>query len=389
MATDEDILARSVTGLGGDAPDLYRPYALQTPGGEVRVLFRDHALSDLVGFTYKGWEAPVAAGDFLARVRHAGRSGTRAESTRVPVVTVILDGENAWEHYAGGGRPFLRALYGALQKADDVEVLPMWQAAMGESRPLSSIFSGSWINADFGIWIGHADDRRAWRQLGAAREVLEATQHVLPESRELAWTAVLAAEGSDWFWWYGDDHSSAHDREFDELFRHHLRRCYEALGRPVPEELYRSNISTVDTPVAAGLQPGRVEPLPEGPSHSYFGQLGAVPLDTGATGAMHRVDAPAVDCRVGFTPDGLALWLDGADDALTWSLEVWRSRAPDERLASQPIRSMLQLTWSALGVHPGERLTLQLAGLNTGGQVVWTVPGRRLWPHVRCAVRHG
>jgi alpha-amylase/alpha-mannosidase (GH57 family) len=110
---------------------------------------------------------------------------------------------------------------------------------------LASVFPGSWIHADFYIWIGHADDRRAWSQLVAARRAFD--QHsggVAAADRARALEALLIAEGSDWFWWYGDDHSSAHDPEFDELFRRHVRNVYDALGQTPPAELFQSNITT-------------------------------------------------------------------------------------------------------------------------------------------------
>src|SRR4029079_14257082 len=111
----------------------------------------------------------------------------------------------------------------------------------------SGIFPGSWIDANFYIWIGHADDQKGWSQLADARAALDvatASRAVdaaaLAEARE----EILIAEGSDWFWWYGDDHSSAHDREFDDLFRLPLRNAYRRLQLAVPEELFVSNIST-------------------------------------------------------------------------------------------------------------------------------------------------
>ena len=48
---------------------------------------------------------------------------------------------------------------------------------------------------------------------------------------------ILIAEGSDWNWWYGPEHHSANDREFDELYRKHLSNVYQALGRTPPDYL--------------------------------------------------------------------------------------------------------------------------------------------------------
>ena len=142
--------------------------------------------------------------------------------------------------------------------ADDIEPVHMRVAAEGPSRPLSSIFAGSWINADFGIWIGHRDDRRAWELLGEARARYAARADAPAEARREALDALLAAEGSDWCWWYGDDHSSAHDREFDALYRRHLARVYTSLGEPIPDALHRTVISTSTEPDDL-VRPGPVE----------------------------------------------------------------------------------------------------------------------------------
>jgi alpha-amylase/alpha-mannosidase (GH57 family) len=152
IATDEDILARSLKTPLGDRPDLlYRPYLLGNAGPVV--LFRDHALSDRIGFAYQSWEPGAAAADFVARLRDIGQRFTAASGGEVATIPVILDGENAWEYYDGGGRPFLRALYRALQEAGDIQTVTMAEAAAGPAKPLPSIFPGSWINGDFYIWI--------------------------------------------------------------------------------------------------------------------------------------------------------------------------------------------------------------------------------------------
>ncbi len=175
-ATDQDILAKSLERpLSADA--LYHPYEVGPDGRSLRCVFRDHELSDRIGFVYQSWEADAAARDFVGRVRDAGRRFASAPGRRtegeVATVNIILDGENAWEHYPEGGRPFLRALYGQLQAALDIDTVTMSEAANGPARRLSSIFPGSWINSDFYIWAGHRDDHRAWAQLAAARAAFD------------------------------------------------------------------------------------------------------------------------------------------------------------------------------------------------------------------------
>ena len=272
MATDEDVLARS---LGEDLPRdgdglplrpevLYRPYEVQAGGARVRVLFRDHALSDRIGFAYQSWEPHHAADDFLWRVRECARRFSEREPGQDPTIAVILDGENAWEHFPGGGRPFLRELYGRLQAAEDIRTVTMAEAASNGARPLSTVFPGSWIHADFYIWAGHRDDQRAWSQLTAAREVFdERAPFVMAAARDRAYEELLIAEGSDWFWWYGDDHSSEQDHAFDEQFRRHVRGAYEALGLVPPADLHESNITTAAASAAGGVMEPAQGQIPE------------------------------------------------------------------------------------------------------------------------------
>ena len=298
MATDEEILARSLgRGLGRDAyghstdaDTLYQPYRV---GGEAGIscAFRDHTLSDLIGFTYSGWDAHVAADDFVARLIEGGRRFRERTGGSDATIFVILDGENAWEHYPGQGRPFLRALYRRLSEHSDLQMVTMADACATPRQALPSIFPGSWINGDFYIWIGHADDQLAWSQLGDARRAFAgAGESVSAQAREQALEELLIAEGSDWFWWYGDDHSSDHDAQFDDLFRRHLRNVYTSLGLAVPEELFRSNISTRPVPVTVQPPTGEIAPIIDGETSSYFEWLGAGVFEPERTaGAMHQV----------------------------------------------------------------------------------------------------
>jgi alpha-amylase/alpha-mannosidase (GH57 family) len=299
MATDEEILARSLgRGFGRDqagqidAPEvLYKPYLVGAAGQlQVACAFRDHALSDLIGFQYATWNADAAADDFVRRIAEAGRRYT-ARTGGEATIAVILDGENAWEHYHGQGRPFLRALYSRLTSGSELRTVTMSEACSAASERLVSIFPGSWINSDFYIWIGHSDDRRAWGQLAEARRAIDEAAPRLPAaSLAQARDEILIAEGSDWFWWYGDDHSSSHDLEFDDLFRRHVRNVYRALGRPIPEELFVTNITT-EVPEAEVSRPsGFIRPIIDGEVTSYFEWVGSGCVEsTRAAGAMHQV----------------------------------------------------------------------------------------------------
>jgi alpha-amylase/alpha-mannosidase (GH57 family) len=285
-ATDEDLLARSL-GRAVTPHDLFRPYAASGEAN-VRVLFREHRLSDRIGFDYQSWDAETAAADFVERVREAAAPFAPA-ADETPIVTVILDGENAWEHFAGGGRPFLRALYRRLSEASDIETVTMAEAARQPARTLPAVFPGSWINGDFYIWAGHRDDHRAWAMLADARRAFDiAADRLNAEDRGRALEELLIAEGSDWFWWYGDDHSSDHDRDFDELFRRHLRNVYRALGQAPPDVLHVTNITTDAVPANVVVLDRLLTRPPEGAGYRDWIGAAALP-EVEAAGAMQRV----------------------------------------------------------------------------------------------------
>lgn len=245
FATDEEILAASLKKkIRGDygklnAPELlYRPWRVEANGAQSSMLFRDHHLSDLVGFHYQNWEGEAAVADFLIQIQETARERPAGDET---LVTVILDGENCWEHYADHGIVFLRSLYSKLAKGErEIQtVLPSdFIQAHPPSQRIDKLFSGSWINHDFYIWVGHAEDRRAWEYVYRTREDLVQAQQAKGASGgmafERAWEELYIAEGSDWFWWYGDDHNSGNDEAFDALFRTHLANVYKFIGQPTP-----------------------------------------------------------------------------------------------------------------------------------------------------------
>ncbi|HEY2923552.1 MAG TPA: glycoside hydrolase family 57 protein [Candidatus Eisenbacteria bacterium] len=247
-ASDETVLARALgrEGPGGTGWEaaLSRPYRVDTERGALSILFRDRSLSDRIGFTYMAWEPERAAEDFVGLVRERG-SRARDEGVSAPLVTVILDGENCWESYAEDGRPFLEALYGRLSGDSGVEAVTVGEALarIPPAGALPHVPVGSWIAADLSVWVGHAEKNRAWAELRRLRERYQGavSESALPGARlALAYDELLTAEASDWFWWYGDDHQSAHKDEFDSLFRSHVIRAYNLLGLPAPATIRRS-----------------------------------------------------------------------------------------------------------------------------------------------------
>jgi alpha-amylase/alpha-mannosidase (GH57 family) len=249
IATDEEILAQSTQGFVSrddkghvcNPELLYQPYRVKEGATELSIVFRDHALSDMIGFQYQRSPGQEAADDF---VRHLANIREAVNNNRPVLVSVILDGENCWEHYPEGGVPFLRALYERCTKIP--EIRPVKLGEYLEKNPprdsLPRLFAGSWIHHNFAIWVGHEEDNTAWDALHKAREHLRgrAQQEHIPADRvQKAWEEIYIAEGSDWFWWYGDEHSSAQDALFDYLFRKHLQNVYMLLGDTPPTELGR------------------------------------------------------------------------------------------------------------------------------------------------------
>jgi alpha-amylase/alpha-mannosidase (GH57 family) len=219
FATDEGVLGRTLgIGFGRDAagvPEnaerLYSPLRIRLGEREIAGLFRDHYLSDLIGFVYARMDAGAAAEDLHRRLRTVGE---RVQIGRPLTIPIILDGENAWEYYREAGREFLRQFYGRVQSDPDIRALTVSEALgqAGEIPVSDHISPGSWINANFDIWIGHGEDIAAWDRLREARELYARAEEghakgiaEAPTEAQLAaaYESLLAAEGSDWCWWYG------------------------------------------------------------------------------------------------------------------------------------------------------------------------------------------
>ena len=248
IATDEGILSQSTQGFVSrdqhghlrNPSHLYRPYKVREGEHELGIVFRDHALSDMVGFHYQRSNGVDAAQDF---VRHLHNIRQAIPSDEPALVSVILDGENCWEHYVDGGVPFLRTVYHLC--VQDRQVRPVKLGEYLENNPprdtLPHLFAGSWIHHNYAIWIGHDEDNTGWDAIHKTRCYLKEKETRRQGDKELekAWEELYIAEGSDWFWWYGDDHSCAQDALFDQLFRKHLQNVYLLLGDTPPPELNR------------------------------------------------------------------------------------------------------------------------------------------------------
>jgi alpha-amylase/alpha-mannosidase (GH57 family) len=298
MATDEGVLGRSSSLFfqrdgNGRLPAhlaerLYNIHRYENGKSAMNLVFRDHTISDLIGFVYSGMDPNDAAGHLLHNIKEAARP-VLAQG-RDAVVSVILDGENAWEYYPRSGREFLRRFYDALQREQNLEAVTVSEAIARhhDFSPLPSLVPGSWINANFNVWIGAPEDNRAWDYLQHAREFYEQNKsHATEAQRKLAYEEILIAEGSDWNWWYGPEHHSANDRDFDELYRKHLSNVYQALGAMPPDYLSQP-ITGGEMRPAFTPQTAYIHPRITGDKVRYFEWMGAAVFNADQrAGAMH------------------------------------------------------------------------------------------------------
>lgn len=255
LCSDEAVLGWSIDhffhrdGSGNvlEPEKLYRPYRLPTPQGDLAIVFRDHRLSDLIGFTYGAMEPRRAAADLVGHLEAIARSlkahqESGATTLEQPwLVTIALDGENCWEYYQQDGKPFLEALYQILTNEAGIQLVTVSefldQFPPTETIPSAELHSGSWVDGSFTTWIGDPAKNRAWDLLTEARLTLANHPEATEENNPEAWEALYAAEGSDWFWWFGEGHSSNQDAMFDQLFREHLAALYRALNEPIPHSV--------------------------------------------------------------------------------------------------------------------------------------------------------
>ena len=298
MATDEGVLGRSSGAFFGRdntgrlpahlGEKLYNIHRYENGSATMNLVFRDHTISDLIGFVYSGMPPADAARHLIGNIKEAGKP--LLAKGRDAVVSIILDGENAWEYYPQSGREFLRRFYDGLQREPGVEAVTISEAIARHKDfgSLTSLVPGSWINSNFNVWIGAPEDNRSWDYLHQAREFYAQNAARATESqRKLAFDEILIAEGSDWNWWYGPEHHSANDRDFDELYRKHLSNVYQALGA-VPPDYLSQPIAGGEVRPSFTPQTAYIHPRIAGDKVRYFEWMGAAAYTADhRAGAMH------------------------------------------------------------------------------------------------------
>lgn len=388
LVTSEGILEKSLGtqvrdgARGLSKPDvLYQPYLVKGEGRDLAILFRDIVLSDKIGFSYSGMPAEQAVDDFIGYLHRM-----QQQLATVPgdhVATIALDGENCWEYYPNDGKKFLSLLYERL--SNDPLLKPVTvQQYLKEHPPvqrLATLRTGSWIGDNLETWIGEEEENKAWDYLNKARQAI-VTYDVLhygepgyEETLAKAYEELYAAEGSDWFWWYGSDQDSGNDAAFDDLFRTHLLNIYAITGQQAPDYLYLPIIARTPARPASAAS-GRLTAVVDGlvrPGEWDQGlQFPADPAGTGVARTLYAGnDAAKVYLRVDFGVPLERLLKEG------WQARFYFSNPRQLTVNALPRDSAAGAGATVLGYGLAEEITADFAavqGGEAGGNTALPVP---------------
>ncbi|KMQ74424.1 glycoside hydrolase family 57 protein [Marinobacter subterrani] len=262
-ASGDSVIHNSLNRAREDNPELpdsgnHQPYTFGD--SPVSVFFRDDGLSDLIGFTYADWHAKDAVGDL---VHHMENIAGQARGASRPVISVIMDGENAWEYYPENGFHFLDELYTVLAHHPKLKLTTYADLV---SQPVAApvhlphLVAGSWIYGTFSTWIGDPDKNRAWDLLCEAKvhyDRVMGNGNLSAEQKESARKQLAVCEGSDWFWWFGDYNPAQIVSDFEHLYRRHLVNLYEMIGYPAPPSVFHQLSQGSGEPARGGaMRPG-------------------------------------------------------------------------------------------------------------------------------------
>ncbi len=317
VATDEEVLFHSINNF--DKNNLYYEYTYK----DLSLFFRDKKLSDLIGFSYSKMSALDAVNNFFSNLYEIRNRFQNKDDIIIPI---ILDGENCWEYFPNDGNDFLEELYTRFENSEDFETVKVsdFMLRKKEKKIINSIYPASWINHNFDIWIGNEEDNKAWDLLYKTRNfikekkeklILEKKYDTLSYSKLVfdAMHEIYVAEGSDWFWWYGDDHNSDNDKDFDELFRGHLINVYKIFGEYAPSEFYEPISKTSKETLSQEFLPivGNINPTIDGKETNFFEWYNAGRLITNKFGnAMHQANRIIEKFYFGYGDDDFYFRLD-------------------------------------------------------------------------------
>ena len=312
LATDQEIL-HNTKGIKDNEQGLYRPYKVCVKDCCASIVFRDRGFSNAFSFSYNKQPAETAVRDFIRNLHNINASAE--DNGRDGLVTIILDGENPWEYYRDSGEPFLRTLYQHLSNEDLIYTTTIsdYLDRFPAQNKITDLYSGSWINHNFDIWIGDQEENTAWNYLKRARDFLvgeEKKGKVAGKKLKIAWQSLYAAEGSDWFWWYGDDFNTDFDEEFDLIFRRHLANIYQVVGYDVPDHLkqsilYMKDVKIKEAPIAY------ISPVIDGINTYYYEWTDAGFYESSRQGGTrHKIEGLLSRIYFGFDKNTLFIRMD-------------------------------------------------------------------------------
>ena len=254
--SDESILSKSINfefvrDFRGNLENPYfllKTYTYDSNKSKIDVIFRDLHIPNLINFEYCNLDASISSGDLYNKIKSIQNKLTVSPDDN-HLLTIALDGENCWENYVNDGLDFLNKIYSHLENDESVETVLIsdYISRDKNKKTLNKIYPGSWINKDFNFWLGDPVKNLAWQYLGKIKEDFN---NILSENDfsedviNIAKRELYIAEGSDWFWWYGEPNNSGQDNVFDFLFREHLKNIYKILGKEYPGYLDTSIIGT-------------------------------------------------------------------------------------------------------------------------------------------------
>ncbi len=302
IATDEAILFKSLE--DDTRSNLYRPYRYNG----INIGFRDHGMSDLIGFNYRFKSGHDATEHFMQTLEPI------AEGEEDPTIFVILDGENAWEFFENNAYDFFTTLYHRLSETSWCHTLTMEEAsALNSVAKLEKLAPGSWIHGEFNTWSGHPEKNRAWELIfQTRRDVDNYTGSISASVSEKVKFHFLASECSDWFWWYGDDHVTDFAFEFDALFREHLITIYRLLEMQPPSDLFEPIITHKSSVLFLIKPQTSISPLIDGRDSSFFEWLGCGTIDESKLySTMDRVRGPIEKIHYGHNREKVFFALEG------------------------------------------------------------------------------
>ncbi len=255
VASGGNVLRNSLRRSEMDEEIIHQPFRVKNT--QITGFYRDDGLSDLIGFEYSNWHADDAVADLIQHLQNIAEHEPDAG-----VVSIILDGENAWEHYPENGFHFLNALYKKLSQHPDVE-LTTFSECLDSNVPvkdLPNLVAGSWVYGTFSTWIGDTDKNRGWDMLGDVKKCFDkvvASGRLSKKKLQVAENQLAICEGSDWFWWFGDYNPGEAVSNFEKQFRLNLSNLYQLLGEEVPAYLSLTFTQGSGDPAMGGaMRPG-------------------------------------------------------------------------------------------------------------------------------------